>query len=97
MIEWHALATHDWKHDTWFRGRFLEEWAQPQAVKGLHDAFALYDSKYAKRALSKITSLFRLLATETASKLGYPYPEKTDDKVRRWVKKSMSETGRRRR
>ena len=25
MMEWHALATHGWNYDIWFRGRFLEE------------------------------------------------------------------------
>ena len=93
MIEWHALATHDRKYDTWFRGRFLEEWAHPKAVKALHDSFAHYDSKDVKRALLKVMGLFRLLANETASKLNYPYPEKTDDNVTRWIRKRMSETG----
>ena len=96
MIEWHALATHDWKYDTWFRGRFLEEWAHPKAVKGLRDAFVRYDSKDVKRALLKAMGLFRLLATETASKLSYPYPEKADENVARWIRKCMSETGKRR-
>jgi aminoglycoside 6-adenylyltransferase len=30
MIEWHALAVHGGQYDTWFRGRFLEEWAEPK-------------------------------------------------------------------
>jgi len=32
MLEWHARATRGPEHDTWMRGRFLEEWADPRAV-----------------------------------------------------------------
>ncbi len=96
MIEWHALATHDWKCDTWFRGRFLEEWAHPSAVKGLQDAFAHYDTQDIKRALLAAMDLFHWLATETAAKLSYSYPEKADEIVAKWIRNCISETGKRR-
>ena len=43
ITEWHARATHGWNYDTWFRGRFLEEWTHPQALKELRGAFARAD------------------------------------------------------
>jgi aminoglycoside 6-adenylyltransferase len=43
MMEWHAKATHTWDYDTWHDGHFLEEWADPRAVKGLQSAFPHYD------------------------------------------------------
>lgn len=91
MIEWHALATHDWKHDTWFRGRFLEEWAHPQAIEGLRKAFAHYDKGDIERALLASMDLFRSLATETAKKLGYPYPAKADEDTTKWIRERVSE------
>lgn len=92
MIEWHALATHDWKHDTWFRGRFLEEWADPKAVEGLREAFAHCDKEDIKRALLAVMDLFHWLATETATKLGYRYPAKADENITEWIRTCVSET-----
>ena len=91
MIEWHAQAASNWKHDTWFRGRFLEEWAHPQAVKGLHETFSHYDEKDVRQALLAAIDLFHGLATETAAKLGYPYPAEADKKVTNWIKTCVSE------
>lgn len=90
MIEWHALATHEWKYDTWFRGRFLEEWAHPRAVKGLREAFARYDEKDIKHALLAATDLFRWLATETAQRMNYSYPTKAHNKVTKWIRTCVS-------
>jgi len=97
MIEWHALATHDWKHDTWFRGRFLEEWANPKAVKALHKTFAHYDGKDIKRALLAAINLFHWLATETATMLSYPYPTEADKNVTEWTRTCISEASSRKR
>jgi aminoglycoside 6-adenylyltransferase len=97
MIEWHALATNDWKHDTWFRGRFLEEWAHPKAVEGLHETFAHHDKEDIKRALLAAIDLFRWLATETATKLSYPYPTKADKNVTKWIRTCISEVSNRKR
>ena len=91
MIEWHALALHDWKHDVWFRGRFLEEWADSEAVKGLRETFAHYDETDVKRALLASVDLFRRLATETARKLNYSYPAQADKEVTQWIRACFSE------
>ncbi len=93
MIEWHALATHDWRHDTWFRGRFLEEWADPKAVEGLREAFAHCDRKDIKRALLAAMDLFRWLAIETSKRLGYPYPISAEEHVTKWIRTCTSEIG----
>ena len=92
MIEWHALADHGWKHDVWFRGRFMEEWAHPQAVGELTGTFAHYDRQDITRALLASMDLFRRVATETAGRLGYAYPAKTDRRVASWVGKCMLRT-----
>ena len=91
MTEWHARATHGWNYDTWFRGRFLEEWAHPQALKELRGAFSHYDEDDVKHALLATMNLFRWIAMETAEKLGYPYPTKTDEQVTKWIKTCLSQ------
>ena len=74
MLEWHAHVSQAEGVDTWMRGRFLEEWADPRAVKSLPDVFAHYDEKDIWRALMATMELFRWLAVETAARLGYSYP-----------------------
>ena len=91
MMEWHAHTTHGWNYDTWFRGRFLEEWAHPQALKELRGAFAQYDEDDIKHALLAMMDLFRWIATETAEKLGFPYPAKADEHVTNWIRTCLSQ------
>jgi aminoglycoside 6-adenylyltransferase len=91
MIEWHALVSHDLKHETWFRGRFLEEWAPPKTVKALQEAFAHYDKVDVKHALLAGIDLFRWLAAETAAKLNYAFPAEADKNVTEWIETCLSE------
>jgi aminoglycoside 6-adenylyltransferase len=90
MTEWHARATHGWNYDTWFRGRFLEEWAHPRALKELRSALSHYDEEDVKHALLATMNLFRWIAMESAEKLGYPYPTKADKYVTNWIKTCLS-------
>ena len=94
MIEWHTLAMHDWKQDVWFRGRFLDEWAEPEVTKKLSKGFAHYDKEDVKQALIVSMALFNRIANETAHKLGYCYPTEADRKIMDWVEKCLSEKDR---
>jgi aminoglycoside 6-adenylyltransferase len=74
MLEWHAQALRGDGYDTWLRGRFLEEWADPRAVEQLKASFAHYDAKDIASALSTTMHLYRWLEDETAAKWGYSLP-----------------------
>ncbi|HEX2954382.1 MAG TPA: aminoglycoside 6-adenylyltransferase [Bacillota bacterium] len=74
MTEWHARAIHGWDYDTWHRGRFLEQWADPRVVEGYKKSFARYDPEDCWNALLGTMELFAWMAKETADKLGYHYP-----------------------
>jgi aminoglycoside 6-adenylyltransferase len=75
MIEWHARAHRSAEIDTWYDGRFIDEWADPRVVAALRDIYADDDPTHrAKAALAHIT-LFCWLAEETAAKLGYKLPD----------------------
>lgn len=79
VLEWHARAIYGPNHDTWLRGRFLEEWADPRAVQQLLGVFAHYEETDIWRALDATMDLFRWVSLETANLLGYSYPiEGTD-------------------
>jgi aminoglycoside 6-adenylyltransferase len=70
-----------WDHDTWHGGRFLEEWADPGALDGLHEAFAHYEEADTRCALLTTMDLFRRIGRETAVRLGCAYPEDADQRV----------------
>jgi aminoglycoside 6-adenylyltransferase len=74
MMEWHTRAMKGQDYDTWMRGRFLEEWADPRALEELPRAFAHYDKDDVWHALFATMDLFRWLSVETAERLGYSYP-----------------------
>jgi aminoglycoside 6-adenylyltransferase len=71
MLEWDATLAG---RDAWFRGRYLEEWADPAVVQRLRGAFARYDPDDVWRALEVTMDLFAEVARRTAASLGLPYP-----------------------
>ena len=71
MLEWHAHALKGDKYDTWLRGRFLEEWADPRAVAALPNTFAHYDAGDIAHALTATMTLYRWLEDETTLAWGF--------------------------
>jgi aminoglycoside 6-adenylyltransferase len=93
IIELHAHAKNGWDYDTWFYGRFLDQWAEPRVTDALKSAFARYDKNDIERALYATMDLFRTLAVEAADLLKYEYPHKADEKAAAWVKVRLLKTG----
>lgn len=85
VLEWHARLVLGPDRDTWMRGRFLEEWADPRTVKELRKAFGHYDEADVWRALGVTMYLFRRIATETAGRLCFPYPTEGDQRATDFV------------
>lgn len=85
MFEWHARATHGSDHDTWYDGRYLDQWADPQALASLPATFAAYDASDLWRALFATLDLFRRLAIETAEQLNYAYPSQAEWHINAWL------------
>jgi aminoglycoside 6-adenylyltransferase len=71
MIEWNARAVKGWDYDTWFDGRFLERWADPEVVTELSGTFAHYDVDDVKSALLRTVKMHRRLSTEIGRRLRY--------------------------
>lgn len=93
MLEWHAQAHFGPGHDTWFRGRFLEEWIDPRARQALPQVFAHYDAADIGRALLATMDLFRWLATETGAHLEYHYPVAGDEHATALVSQILADGG----
>lgn len=75
MIEWHAQS-RDESHnlDTWYAGRYMDEWADSRLMAALPQIFPDHDQKNMKRALLAMLDLFRWLGEETGARYGYAYP-----------------------
>lgn len=85
MIEWHTQAEHGWNYDTWFNGRFLEEWTDKQTLKELKATFTHYDKLDTSKTLMASLNMFHRIATETAEKLGFHYSEEADKRIKEWL------------
>ena len=91
MLEWHAQAMHGPGYDTWLRGRFLEEWADPRALAELRQCFGHYDSDNLWLALFATMRLFRWLMEGTAQKLNIAYAQSGIDAAAMLVHKLYDE------
>jgi aminoglycoside 6-adenylyltransferase len=80
VLEWRTVGK-----DTWFNGRFLEQWAAPEVQEGLHLAFSHYDMEDTWRALRATMDLFDGSARQVAARWGYDYPAGHVENVRCWV------------
>lgn len=85
MLEWHAHALHGLDYDTWYDGRFLDEWLDAETLASLPTIFAHYTAAELKAALQNMVILFRRLAPVVAGNLGYSYPESADAQLTAWM------------
>ena len=81
MAAWQAGAMHGWAYETWHRGRFLEEWADPRVLAGLHASYASYAAADIARALRATMRLFSWVARETVAALGCHYPNDAEERI----------------
>ena len=93
MLEWHAHAQKGEKYDTWLRGRFLEEWADPRAVQVLPYTFAHYDADDIAHALIATMTLYRWLEDETVLAWGYTVPREGEVEAGKLARALLSPYG----
>ena len=72
MIEWDHKARYGWEVDTWYAGRHLSEWAEPEILTALPGCFARFDATEIAGAILATTALFRVLAVRTGQALDVP-------------------------
>lgn len=85
ILVWQANAVNGSAYDTWHDGRFLMEWADPQAAVLLPEIFSPFDKAKTGIALLKMTELVDKLGKETAERLNYHYPAMTTARVHGWI------------
>ncbi len=90
VAEWHARFVWHLPPSTWYRDKYLDQWADPRVVAALSTLYPHYDIADMRRALFALLDLFRILTRELAEALGYPYLSATDEAITRWVSKYLS-------
>jgi aminoglycoside 6-adenylyltransferase len=93
MLEWHALAAHGPDYDVWYDGRFLSEWADPEALERLPACFGAYEQSSMLAAFDNTLQLFDDLGMQTCGRLGLEYPLAVSREIRLWLDKNLSLTG----
>lgn len=86
MLEWHAQATQGPDLDTWYGGRFLRQWVNPDTWSELHRTYGAFGAAESWRALLASMALFHRLATETADRLNLAYPAQVEERLSAWVR-----------
>ena len=82
MIEWEMRSSKGWDYETWHRGRFIEEWAEPEIIRNLAQTYARYDKADVSRALEKTVQLYTILAQQVADRMHFQYPTRGEHFVR---------------
>lgn len=85
MLEWHAKAERGEDFDTWYDGRFLEEWADARVLATLPVIFATFDQADTYRALLASIAMMDWLGRETAENWQYHYPHATESRIHEWI------------
>ncbi|CAG0931118.1 Aminoglycoside 6-adenylyltransferase [Thermoflexales bacterium] len=73
VLEWQAAVQPE-RCDIWYDGRFLDEWADWQALAALPQTFAAYQAEDLQRALFATLDLFGQIAKELAARTRLVYP-----------------------
>jgi len=85
MLEWQAVAKYGEELDVWYDGRFLEQWADAEAVQALPGTFASYEAPDIIRALHATISLSHGLAQDIAQRDGLTYTPEPAMAVLHWL------------
>jgi aminoglycoside 6-adenylyltransferase len=85
LLELHAWATNDADMDTSFGGRFLDQWADPDALAALKKTCSHHDAGEIKHALLVSTELIARLASEIAETRGYRFPTEGQKRTLTWL------------
>ena len=93
MAEWHARAQHGLEYNTWYGGRYLDEWADARLVQQLPAAFGGYNQSQLETALWNTIMMFTWLAQETATLLSLIYPIQVETKMIKLIRTTIDSEG----
>lgn len=87
MIEWCSEIDHGWQVKPGPYGRRLKRWIRPDLWTSLEQTYALMDTNRLWDAFWKAVALFRQVAVEVSTQLGFAYPHDLDQRSIAYLKK----------
>ncbi|MFN2418647.1 MAG: aminoglycoside 6-adenylyltransferase, partial [Candidatus Limnocylindria bacterium] len=93
MLEWRIAADHEWHFSPGPHGRGLEQYLDPDMRRALADTYASLDADAIWDAVFRLAALYRRVATEVATALGYEYPLEIDYRMTAYLRR-VREQGR---
>ncbi len=90
LIEWQAQAAAQ-ERDTWYAGRFLDQWADPRAVAALPGVFPQFERASLEAALLALLDLTGWLGEEAANGFGFAYSPATHAEITALVRKILND------
>lgn len=91
LAEWQAQAAQPGR-DTWYAGRFLDDWADARVIAALPQLFPQYDRASLSAALIALLDLTRWLGGDVAEKLGFRYPAQAHDRIAELMRTILAES-----
>ncbi len=93
MLEWHERATRGIDYQTWYDGRRLERWVDPEILPALGEQFSRYESADQRRVLRAKARLFADIAGKAAEGFGFPLETAGFSRLTAWVDANLSPRG----
>jgi aminoglycoside 6-adenylyltransferase len=72
MVEWDHRARYGWGYDTWYNGKKISQWADPDVRGAAEACWAPYDGTAMAASLSHAVDLFARLAGRVSKRLAMP-------------------------
>ncbi|MCW5697737.1 MAG: aminoglycoside 6-adenylyltransferase [Bauldia sp.] len=88
LLEWSALLDGA---TVFGSARKMRDWARPDDLAGLGDAYGTYGSPRFPDAVRAHHALLRRVGGKVAARLGFAYPHEADGKVGQWIEDRFAE------
>ncbi len=93
LLVWHAAARSFPGGVPYYRGRFLEEWADPRMLAQAADTLAGYSNESVRRAVEGVFRFITAVTAEIYQAAGLAYPQGTIEHLRNWATDLVSQDG----
>lgn len=90
LLVWHAAARVFPGGVPYYRGRFLEEWADPRMLALVADTLAGYSGESIRRAIEGIFRFLDAVMAEISQSAGLPTPGPAVEQIKKWAGELIS-------
>jgi aminoglycoside 6-adenylyltransferase len=85
LLEMEARIRTNDTTQTWYDGRRLDEWANPNILKKIPETFGQFDLQSQAKALLALSDLFEELSQNISDQTSYAFPQKAFNQIKAWL------------